>query len=66
MGNAFCTPCAVVTVAFCPPDRADRHSLPRSWRRTIPMLRTSSTNSRRTAWNIRWGLITWDGVCSPA
>ena len=31
-----------------------------------PMLRTSSTNSRRTAWNIRWGLITWGGVCSPA
>lgn len=30
------------------------------------MLRTSSTNSRRTAWNIRWGLITWGGVCSPA
>ena len=27
------------------------------------MLRTSSTNSRRTAWNIRWGLITW-AVCA--
>ena len=56
---------AVVTVAFVLLI-ALIGILARSWRRMIPMLRISSTNSRRTAWNIRWGLITWGGVCSPA
>lgn len=56
---------AVVTVAFVLLIALIAF-LPRSWRRMIPMLRISSTNSRRTAWSTHWAQTIWAGASSPA